>query len=75
MKVATMLTVAVGPRVRIGGVQESRTHVLVKMLVSMVNLTMLTRAWLLKRPSILLSLNSYNGINKLEQSLSTVGTE
>lgn len=32
--------------------------VLVKMLVSMVNFTMLTRAWLLKRPSLFLSFTS-----------------
>jgi hypothetical protein len=54
-----MLTVAVGPRVRRGGVAELITHVLVKILVSTVNLTMLTRAWLLKRPSLLLSFNNY----------------
>jgi len=34
----------------------TRLTVVVKMLVSMVNRTMLTRAWLLKRPSLFLSL-------------------
>ena len=48
----------VGPRVSRGGVAESTTYVLVKILVSMVTLTMLTRAWLLKVPSLLLSFNS-----------------
>ena len=58
MNMAMMLTVAAGLRVRRGGVAELTTHVLVKMLVSTVNLTMLTRALLLKRPSLLLSLTS-----------------
>ena len=48
-----------GAHVSRGGVAESITYVLVKILVSTVNLTMLTRAWPLKFPSLLLSLNSY----------------